>query len=76
VHVGDAFAGAGHSAAAQHFPVAMQAPLQSLKPPLHWKPQLAPSQVGVALAGAAGQGEQLVPHEPTSLALEHCAPHV
>lgn len=55
------FTGGVQSASMQHALVAMHAPLQSLKPVSHRKPQLTPSQVAVAFAGGVGHALQRAP---------------
>jgi hypothetical protein len=54
----------GQSTSVQHRELAMQAPLQSLKPALHVKPQAPLAQVAVAFV-TAGQAAQLTPQEFT-----------
>jgi len=66
------------SASAQHSELAMQAPLQSLKPELHVKPHAPLAQVAVAFV-TAGQAAQLPPQEFTLVferqrPLQSCVP--
>jgi hypothetical protein len=60
----------GQSASAQHRELAMQAPLQSLKPESHVKPQARLAQVAVAFV-TEGQGSQLAPQEFTLVFERH-----
>jgi len=68
----------GQSASLQHRELAMQAPLQSLKPELHVKWHAPLAQVAVAFA-TAGQAAQRAPHEFTLVferqrPLQSCVP--
>ena len=52
---------------------AAHAPWQSLKPALHVRPHVCPSQLAVPFAEA--QAVQLLPHESTEVLDTHRSPH-